>query len=400
MSDDELSRSLANFSLDHDSDSSGEIENTRIRNIRNINIMALDLQKLAQLSALIPKFNGEENQLGSFIRGVDTLIKHCGVPTPNADQWEIILCTVYQKLEGPAQDLINSRPELITWPPIRKLLTENFADHKSLAIWQQEITMLNIKSNETIPDFCNRILAMRAKIVQKIQFTFTEEPVRIAQMETFSMFLLSKFKSCLPYQYHIIIESQHHRLTTLDLTIQEVLRIHSVNAFNNQFKPRALPPKPVQNRNYPQNINRQQQGPSNYPNIPRNPFLPIPQDYPPRANPVPPPPNRANKPVVPPPRQNFQKQDYPRQNDPNKMSTTTRLSNQTQYQNYQRPRTQPGYLNYVETEIETADNGWEYHVNTSDTDNEQVYDYAEAQNYDTACPQDFYQEASENKHSN
>lgn len=323
----------------------------------------LDSQKLNFLSSTILPFDGSEIELAQFLESTETFLIALDLPQPTAIQSRLLINVIKSKLKGQAKILVLGRPEINTWQDIRNLLIQNFSDHKSLQTWQNEICLLQRDVRESLQNFCNKILCMRSKIVQKIQLLYSDPNERSSLQLVYTSLLLNKLKSNLPPNFETIILSRPD-LNDIESVVQAILELETYFEYKNTNKrlPETqthrpmvppvrhnLPPKPnyyyrpLYSQN-PQPNFIPRQFPSSQPSM-RQPQVPIRPSY------------SQSRPLLP-PRKPFYQQTRPtnvpgpsRGVEPEPMDTSS--TTLTKYQNT--PRNFHNFYHDLESQTETYD---------------------------------------------
>ncbi|KAL3273398.1 hypothetical protein HHI36_014844 [Cryptolaemus montrouzieri] len=125
---DNLANSLQNLSL----------------TIRNEDMATISAAK--EIAHTLRNFSGRCEHLESFINSVDKFLDRYGRTTDNTLS-EFVFAVICSKIVDEAGDFILCRPDLGTWPEVRKALREKYGNKIDRHVLQQRFTFLSRNRN-------------------------------------------------------------------------------------------------------------------------------------------------------------------------------------------------------------------------------------------------------------
>lgn len=116
----------------------------------------------------LPTYDGEGDQLESFISRCDKFFNCYGTTTDNnlSDFCFNVICS---KLRGDVSNFLMCRPDLTTWPLTKAALREHYGDKIDRQTLTREFLHLTKYKRESILDFLERLKRMKSRVDVKIQ---------------------------------------------------------------------------------------------------------------------------------------------------------------------------------------------------------------------------------------
>lgn len=125
------------------------------------------IQAAKEIANTLRHFSGKSEHLESFINSVDKFYDRYGKTTDNSLS-EFVFAAISSKIVDEAGDFLLCRPDLGTWPEIKKALRDKFGDKIDRHVLQQQFIFLTKNKNEHISDFLERLKLIKMKLNLKI----------------------------------------------------------------------------------------------------------------------------------------------------------------------------------------------------------------------------------------
>lgn len=106
------------------------------------------------LSALIPKYDGNQKRLNYYINEVDKILSLFDLQGPVSD---LIVQLIKNRLEGEALDAIANEPNVHSWDSVKEVLRRRLGDPRNEVQVMQELTHLRRNRNEDSASFGKRV---------------------------------------------------------------------------------------------------------------------------------------------------------------------------------------------------------------------------------------------------
>lgn len=157
----------------------------------------MDFQAIPKdILSLIPKYDGEENQLNLFLSKCDYVINGSTI-TGNHAQNLYLFHAISSRLTGRAATLLSDHPNICSYIALKEILTQHFGDPRSEECIAIELETTKIKHSETYKEFCHRIQNIRSSLFAKVN-RLTDEGVKAAKMIVYNNTALNVFLYNLP----------------------------------------------------------------------------------------------------------------------------------------------------------------------------------------------------------
>lgn len=125
------------------------------------------IQAAKEIAYTLRPFSGRSEHLESFINAIDKFHTRYGTTSDNSLS-EFVFASICSKIVEEAGDFILCRPDLNTWPEIKKALRDKFGDRLDRNVLQQQFIFLTRHKNENIIDFLERIKLLKMRLNLKI----------------------------------------------------------------------------------------------------------------------------------------------------------------------------------------------------------------------------------------
>lgn len=189
---------------------------------------------------LIPKYDGEENQLNFFLSKCDYVISGSRIPG-NLAQNLYLFHAVSSKLCGRAATLLSDYPNISTYESLKEILTQHFGDPRSEECIAIELETLKLKQGETYIQFGHRIQNIRSSLFAKVN-RITDEGIKVAKMIVYNNTALNVFLYNLPEDMIRIVRLKGcpSLETALSIVTEEVNFKFQYDMKNKLFKQNTL----------------------------------------------------------------------------------------------------------------------------------------------------------------
>lgn len=140
-----------------------------VQNLNNLSIneTMTTVQTVKAYADFLPTFQGNPIHLESFINECDTFYNNFGKTTdPTINHFAFTI--IKSKLRDDAANYIMCRPDLNTWPLIKKSIRSHFGDRVDRQTLTREFLHLTKTRNENILDFLERVRQIKSRIDVKI----------------------------------------------------------------------------------------------------------------------------------------------------------------------------------------------------------------------------------------
>lgn len=167
---------------------------------------SINYQLLKYQSDNIPLFDGNPRLLNRFITAVENLLTaFCNRKDPNDTINICLFDTILNKLTGRAADLVSSRIELNSWTLIKEVLTNSFADQRSIDCLIQDLINLKPLKNEDSMQFGMRIQDSRSLLFSKLNAGPDTNDTKLIKIKHYDEFALKTFINGLPYNLQLVV---------------------------------------------------------------------------------------------------------------------------------------------------------------------------------------------------
>lgn len=155
----------------------------------------MDLQKLSCIKTalmIIPKYDGNPNQLHRFIETSETILtQFYDRTTPDCFNNSIILHNILNKLEGKAEEIVNING-VSSWDHIKTVLLKNFGDQRDENSLNRDLVNMK-QENESAHEYYNRCMNILNTIINYVNLHETVEAVKDCKRSFFQAQTLKTF---------------------------------------------------------------------------------------------------------------------------------------------------------------------------------------------------------------
>lgn len=134
----------------------------------NENRVVIDLSTVKYFGELLPRFNGNSNELQTFLVESENFMSQFG-STDNALINRYCFATIKSKLIDQAKTIVYSGPCCNTWPELKQLLNSKFGFKINFDVLQSEYQYMKKKSKETLSEFIDRVRNTKLQYDYQIQ---------------------------------------------------------------------------------------------------------------------------------------------------------------------------------------------------------------------------------------
>lgn len=184
----------------------------------------------AELTKLIPIFDGDKRELNLFLRKCEYII---GMYIGNEAQNLYIYHAITSRLAGNAAALLSEREDVMSWTNLRELLIQHFGEQRNEQCLAIELETIKIKQGESFLEFCNRVQSIRSMLLAKVNES-NDENIRASKLIIYNNLSLNVFLYNLPE--HLVRIVRLKNPTTLENALSIVLE--EVN-FEEQYRLRS-----------------------------------------------------------------------------------------------------------------------------------------------------------------
>jgi hypothetical protein len=158
---------------------------------------------LELLCRFITKFNGNRDELSSFLRNCDNAYNLASVA-----QRPILFAFIQTQVSGKA-DLAASTRNLKDWPLYKTFLTENFSIQKSFSQLMCELQACKQYPNETVIEFTQRIDRCYSNLVKCVKQDTLQEEKLSGKLEMVAQIALVTFLTGIKLEYQMILRARN-----------------------------------------------------------------------------------------------------------------------------------------------------------------------------------------------
>lgn len=139
------------------------------------NRMVIDLSTVKYFGELLPRFNGNSQELQTFLMETENFIDRFGT-TDNDLINQYCFATVKSKLIDQARTIVYSGPCCNSWPELKRLLNSKFGFKINFDVLQSEYQYMRRKTKESLSEFIERIKETKLQYDYQIQLLGLSPP--------------------------------------------------------------------------------------------------------------------------------------------------------------------------------------------------------------------------------
>lgn len=132
------------------------------------NRCVIDLSTVKYFGELLPRFNGNPNELQTFLIESDHFINQFGT-TSNELINRYCFATIKSKLVDQAKTIVYSGPSCDTWTELKHLLNSKFGFKINFDVLQSEYQYMKRRSKESVSEFIDRVKEIKLQYDYQIQ---------------------------------------------------------------------------------------------------------------------------------------------------------------------------------------------------------------------------------------